>query len=346
LSNPIQLGIVGTNAIGSNGSGIIGTITFDRTGASPGIITSFTVKDLIDAKGIKVTAQPVVINPVVNLQPGDGGDPATTPTTTAPLNPSTTQTTQQTSQPYVLGGTVTLPPMETGGDEKKEPAAQPAQIEDAERPVEAREAVAPTPEAGEAQVQTPKGAAQPAPVPQQIQSVLERFRLFTGERTVKNLTALFNRDSAASFSQSPAIGISDGAGRVRLTIKNVTGEKAPNFAFNSARYVSLTRIGDGEWEVEVAPEKGVVKASVSMLSDEIVQEFPLTVSPKAGVVLNKSGVFTEADFVLFLKDRGTAAAPKYDLNGDGRRDYVDDYIFSANYLVKLEHKAKKGKAAK
>jgi hypothetical protein len=63
LSNPIQLGIVGSNAIGGSGSGTIGTITFDRTGASPGIITALVVKDLIDAKGNKVTSQPVIINP-------------------------------------------------------------------------------------------------------------------------------------------------------------------------------------------------------------------------------------------------------------------------------------------
>jgi len=71
-----------------------------------------------------------------------------------------------------------------------------------------------------------------------------------------------------------------------------------------------------------------------MVTEAAQQEIPLTVSPQADVDLDKSGSVTEADFQLFLKTRGTDDAPKFDLNGDGKRDYQDDYIFTANYLVK------------
>jgi hypothetical protein len=70
-----------------------------------------------------------------------------------------------------------------------------------------------------------------------------------------------------------------------------------------------------------------------MLLGGVTREFPLTVAPKVQVDLIKPGTVSEADFALFLKERGTAAAPKSDRNADGRRDYLDEYIFTANYLA-------------
>ena len=119
----------------------------------------------------------------------------------------------------------------------------------------------------------------------------------------------------------------------------------PNFAFNSARYVSLARGDEGEWEVEVRPDAGAVSASVTMLANGTLQEFPLTVTPKVEVSLIKPGKVSEADFLLFLKETGTPAAPGHDLNGDGKRDYLDDYIFTANYLLKVGEQANNKKAA-
>jgi hypothetical protein len=39
-----------------------------------------------------------------------------------------------------------------------------------------------------------------------------------------------------------------------------------------------------------------------------------------------------ADFAQFLKD-GSEPKPKRDLNGDGRHDYQDDFIYTVNYLI-------------
>ena len=59
----------------------------------------------------------------------------------------------------------------------------------------------------------------------------------------------------------------------------------------------------------------------------------VTVLPKVNVDMDKSGKLTEADFMLFLKERGDVKNPKGDLNGDGKRDYQDDYIFAGNYIL-------------
>jgi hypothetical protein len=163
---------------------------------------------------------------------------------------------------------------------------------------------------------------------------LEKFRLFQGEKSPNNFLALFDMGQGIRFSQAPPVCITDGKSSVKVTISKVAGDRAPNFAFNHAKYLSLRQTGEGEWQVEVMPEKGTVRASISMVTETAQQEIPLTVSPQADVDLDKSGAVTEADFQLFLKTRGTDGAPLFDLNGDGKRDYQDDYIFTANYLVK------------
>jgi hypothetical protein len=346
-SNPIRLAIVGTTGIKQ--SGTIATITFDRIGGSSGKITDLS-GTLIDPERKKVAMlSPSIQNPSdTDLQgnnasgSGSGSSDSTGNVTTA--STSTNVAAVTTNQPFIVGGTLTLPPTETAGNEKRElstPPTQPiptAQTDAPERREIAREAAAPPADDGESSAQATKAAARAVPVPEPAQSVLERFRIFRGERTVGTLTALFDRNSAAPFVQSPAIVIADGKATVKLVISKVTGNKAPNFAFDSASFVSVAHTGDGEWEVIARPDGGTVKASVIMFSDGLLQDFPLTVAPKSEVVPGKPGESAETSFLLFLKERGTALAPKFDLNGDGRRDYVDDYIFTANYLVKLQDK--------
>ena len=344
-SNPIRIAVVDTVNFGGSGSGTIATITFTRNGTSPGLIDKLDAT-LIDQNRNKVAmGTPLITNPASDQTTVDGSTTTATSTnaTTTGGTATTTSAGTTTMPPFVVGGTLTFPPTETAVKEKTEAPTAPQ--ENTERQALAREAAAQSSQAGEDKALAPKAAVPPASTPQPAQSVLEKFRLFQGERTVKNLSALFVKDSAGAFVQSPAIAIADGKAIVALTISKVGGDKAPNFAFNFARYVSLTRVADGEWEIVVRPDAGAVRASVSMLSNGAFQDFPLVVTPKAEVLLAKSGEVSEADFLLFLKETGTAAAPRYDLNGDGRRDYLDDYIFTANYLLKMEERAEKMKSA-
>lgn len=327
--NPIRMALVGTKAI--SGSGVIATITFDRTGTSPGAITMLT-GSLIDTKGTRLAmAQPAISNPSAVVQQEGAKD--------EPLTLDATEAAGVTLRPYVLGGTVTLPGQESPAAEKKPAGGKKAQMEPPEEPLE-REETLPVPE--EERAPAPETKPQPPlPQPKKITSVLERFREFQGDPTAANLTALFKKEAAVPYSQIPPIAIADGKSTVTLVIAMATGDKVPNFTFSGCRYVSLDRISEGEWEVEARPDPGVVKASISMLYNGFSQEFPLAVAPKVPLGKGRTRPVTEADFQLFLKERGTAAAPRFDLNKDGRRDYVDDYIYTANYLVQLEQQGKK-----
>jgi len=335
-SNPIR--IIAVKTSGTTGSGVIATINFDLIGSAAGAVT-------VSGYGVDPNQKMVALGSV-SYQPAVASADTTSTTSSNSGNSGTsgttgTGTTNGTTVP-VVGGTVTMPSSDTPATANKNSTPQPAAQESPERQAVAQNSSASASgnEAKEeVQAPAPKTATESAPAPKQVQSVLDKFRLFEGEKTPQSLIALFSRDSGGSYSQSPAIAIADGKASVRLTISKVA-DKSPRFTFNAARYVSLAQVGDGEWEVEVVPERGALKASVNMLASGIVQEFPLTVAPRANVAVGgKSGEVSEADFALFLRERGSATAPKYDLNGDGKRDYLDDYIFTANYLVKMEEQA-------
>ena len=332
VAGSVQLATVSGTPVA--GSGAVATITFDQTGDSAGTLSvSGTVIDMA-GKNLPVSFS--------GWSAGDGSTPidttatGTTPGTTS--NPNTFGNPagaptggSPTATPFMPGGTLTMPSDDSAARERKEVTVQPQST-----PQEGRENAVPAPVDSDAAVaseaQATKKKAQ-GELPRPIQSVLEKFRLFAGEKTPQNLMALFDPEQGATMSQSPTVCIADGRSSVQLLVTKVAGDKAPNFGFNNAHSLSVRQAGDGEWQIEVVPAKGALKASISLLTDGVQQEIPLTVSPQANIDLDKSGTVTEADFQLFLKTRGTDAAPTFDLNGDGKRDYQDDYIFTANYLA-------------
>jgi hypothetical protein len=331
FTGSLQLIVVSTNAM--KGSGPIATISFDRSGDSTGNL---------GVSGYVVNTNTAYL-PATFSGWSDGGGSGnitaggTDTTTTSTATTQTTTSTGTSTGTPVVGGTLTMPSDDTGMREHKDVPGQPAPVPPPLVPQEPHDGDLPpseNPEASaapEAPVATKKAQEEPL---RPVQSVLEKFRLFTGDKTPATYLALFEAGQGGAFSQNPAVGIADGKSSVKITIFKVAGDRAPNFAFNHAKYLSLRQTGDGEWQVEVVPEKGAVRASISMVTEASQQEIPLTVAPPADVDLDKSGSVTEADFQLFLKTRGTDDAPKFDLNGDGKRDYQDDYIFTANYLVK------------
>ncbi|MBJ6724063.1 hypothetical protein [Geomesophilobacter sediminis] len=342
-----QISLIGLVTSGTlPGSGALVTIKF--AGSEPTSSLNITFKKMIDPNGqdIATTTGGGTTTPSTTTTGDTGGSGDQSPTGTGTTSTVSGGTATTTTGTAVIGGTVTMPGSTTDDSSsraKEQVAPQPAQPEPqvAAAPSSAsREAASSAPESRSMAVEQ-AGDAAPVVVP----SVLERFRTFDGERTPKNLIALFDRKGVANFVQDPPVAIADGKGTVKLTVSKVRGERAPNFAFRAVHYVSLTKVGDGEWQIEVRPDKGATQASVSMLVNGVPQELPLAVAPKARVDLTKPGNVTEADFVQFLKERGTSAAPKYDLNQDGKRDYLDDYIFTANYLVERE-KAKEKAPAK
>jgi hypothetical protein len=146
------------------------------------------------------------------------------------------------------------------------------------------------------------------------------------------MVALFDKKVAQTIHQKPEVLLSDGQSKAELTVDIPARiNYSPNFAVNGGTLVSFKQDKQikGRWIVEVSPEAGTVKVTVTIIVGAEEFEFPLTVTPpvKTAIALDESG------WGKFLKEVGTTKSPIHDLNNDGVRDYVDEFIFVANYLA-------------
>jgi hypothetical protein len=94
--------------------------------------------------------------------------------------------------------------------------------------------------------------------------------------------------------------------------------------------LSCSQNEKGDWLIEALPEIETVKAQLVVSSDTAIFEFPLVVAPPLPSEIDLS----EQGFIRFLTGKDRTVPSPQDLNGDGRTDYLDDYIYTANYLVK------------
>jgi len=162
--------------------------------------------------------------------------------------------------------------------------------------------------------------------------VLERFRTYTGPRTPAALRALFAQSPVSGIRQQPAIALSDGASTVTIVAAvSLPKDTALNLATNGARMISYERLPKGELQVVALPEVGIWKAELIVLTDSTTLEIPITIAPPLPVETDLS----EKGFTSFLGGKIPGKQPLLDLNGDGQRNYLDDYIFTANYLARL-----------
>ncbi len=332
-SNPgtIKIVIISTKAF--SGSGEIATVTFATQSGTKGI-TSASVS-MINSKGAPISAQTVIS--------GGSAPPAATPgfTTTAgvPFSPSPASTAgvSPVAAPSVSSiptqpGTVNLP-----SDFQAASDAKTAAIAGA--PVSTTGPAAANPVEVPAEVKQPAESHKPEAVTStSYRGVLENFREYKGERSPAAIVALFTKEITSTIRQEPAVALSDGKTPLNILIKlESAGDKSPNISLNGAKLVSLSRDASFNWVIVALPQAGTVQASLTVLTDSELIEYPLTLAPPAEGV---SAI--EADFAGFLSDSG-ALPPKRDLNGDGRHDYLDDFIYTAHYLKKKSAAGKNDK---
>lgn len=318
----IKIAIVSTHAF--SGSGQIAALSFaSKTGS--GGITSVTTS-MIDSKGAVVPSSVGIIGG------GSGSSiPGLSSTAGVPFS-QTNQTSQAgqanttTSGASTYLGTVTLPQEQQRNPPSPEAASN--------LPGDSGEP-APAPRSGEQAQLTDKPAvdAKSAGTPQYVVygGILDQFRQFTGSKKLSAYKALFDKRVAQEIHQEPALLVSNGQSKAVLTVDIPASKKSSlNFAVNGGTLVSfkLDTQGKGSWIVEVLPKSGSAVVTLTILSGTEVYEYPLTVVPPVKTTLT----FDQPGWDRFLKEVGTAKAPLHDLNNDGVRDYIDEYIFVAHCL--------------
>jgi hypothetical protein len=303
----IQFAGMTTNVI--NGSGQVATISFDLKGSPPGNIRSLS-GTVLDVNGKNLN--PRFIPPQQRFAaPREEEKKESEDTASSGGTP-----------PAV--STVTPPSAMASGD---------TVVSRTEESHKAGAAAGAATMTGEERAET----AQPSPEKKYtvLKGVIDRFRDFDGERTPKALIALVGTDKGQDYSQDPPISLSDGETKVTITLKAVGSDgSAPNFALDGASLVRLEQSGDGSWMIEALPNKDVYQASLTVIDSQAITEYPLTVAPKVAVKTAKPGAApTEKDFTAFLKGKGAENNPAFDLDGDGKRTHIDDYIYTLNYIV-------------
>jgi hypothetical protein len=334
----VRLALVRVTPI--NGAGTIATVTFNRVVSTGNDILSVTSLALISGKNKTIPTQ--IVNSAKHgdddTQSGKRPDTGTPAQPSSNSNgPGTTASTAASAGAGVLVIPVPAtpdtrtapdvpnqPPTETRQPEgDKNTAQEPDKIAVAEKPVK----------------------KEPEPEKKKViafQSVLEKFSEYKGEKTPQALMALF---VPSGGMQEPSIALSDGKTTMKIVVELNPGGENNNFLLNGVNLVSVKNVEKTSWMVELLPDAKSTEATISIPRNNQWYVIPLTVAPTLDVTIYPAaGKLTEADFKRFLKDRGTAKAPRFDLNNDGRRDYIDDYIFTANYLA--QHAAKSAGVSK
>lgn len=345
VANPNQSGIVRIGVLstgGISGSGAIASITFDRKGDSAGLLTGLTAT-MINANSAPLPVTTSYSNAVASDSaqtvktdtPSSGGSTSPPPAGgSGTVLQGSTGTTTTTSGGSVYLGTVTMPGDTAAGQTEKR--AETPKYD--QQPVQGQDTTASS-QAGESGKSTPE--EKKAPVEKKsivFPSVAERIKAFQDRPTMEKLVAAFVLAKDLPYLQSPRIVLTDGKTSVSVTVSlGDDGKETPTFALDHGKLLSLKQNEEGEWLVEVLPSQNANDAALTVSLGESVARIPLTVAqPLTAKQLGDLKPISEKSFGQFLKERGTKDLPRYDLNGDGKRDYLDDYIFAANYLAQRE----------
>jgi hypothetical protein len=339
----IRLALVRLTAI--NGSGTIATITFTRVKSTGADIQSI-ISSAINSSGQNIPVTSQLVNSIKTADSGvsTGKDTGQSTNGTSPSPVPGTPVATESAPIGIVGmmfpssGTSAsnLQSANTSTDQPALDAQQPGTNEIA--PVKAVE-----PSSGQQMI-----AKAIEPERKKVlmhPSVLERFRDFKGEKTPETLMALFKAQNKGT-NQDPPIVLSNGKATVKIVVELDSKGKDNNFLLDGVSLVSLKNKEKDFWIVELMPDPKTYKATVSVPRNNQWYVIPVTVAPPMDVKIEPfAGKLTEADFKLYLKKKGTVKAPRFDLNGDGRRDYIDDYIFTANYIVQRDKSTKSGPKA-
>ena len=326
-NNPgtIKVAIISTRAFSGNGQLL--AINFASINGSGGVTNIYA--KTIDIKGTQLQTTAFILQeqPPGNSaqQPFSSGFPQDrqTATQSQTTTAATNQLTSASATPSI--GSISLPAdiMQPDTQKRQEQQTSPPPPEQYRQPTQA----VPRAEDDRQAEEKPKKAEELKRIG--FVSVLDRFKAYKGDRNPHLLAELFSKAIDSAITQEPLITAADGTSTIKLKVLlDQKDDSAPNFAASEAKIVSLkSDEATGRWIIELLPAKGTMTASLSILAGNRLMDIPLVTVPQL-----KSIDFSAKETATFTKDFG-AEKPLYDLNKDGKHDYIDDYIYAGNLLL-------------
>lgn len=279
------------------------------------------------------TDQPSVIDKPKDTTTNDTGTNKDTPPKDTTAGTTVVANTPTTAGTVVTGGSVTVP---------TDPLAPP--------PTPA----GPTDTTIELQMEAPAPSSSDQPKPADVKpverkmiaftSIVQRFKDFADEVSPAALIGLFVDPIDQAVKQTPAIAFTDGTSTFKVAIDSkVLSSSSPTMLLRGAKLLELGTEGDFWLVTAKTLEKGL-DGQLQIQDTEQTIDVPLVIVPKIKLAKDKAGKVDAAEFARVLADRGKEKNPKFDFNGDGKHDALDDYIYTANYLKQTGIKPTKPKA--
>ncbi len=176
-----------------------------------------------------------------------------------------------------------------------------------------------------------------------LRSVPEQFHAYKDIRTIARLSSLFERKAlaAAGIVQTPDIVVTDGESLVTVAIELTNETDTPSFSLKGANLKSIRQMSDNKWELDALPQKDRSDVRLSIILGDERTEISLVAVPP----INQTGALLLSLSDAALDDQLakplTNNNPAYDMNSDGKQDYLDDYILVAHWLLKQKLSVKK-----
>jgi hypothetical protein len=352
------------NRPGISGAGGVVTLTFDQVGGSQGCITAFSANavtsggDTIFPQSVKQTSECLLPREIEPLVPTTVTPPSQPPIVQPPVDqnavpvavaPATAEKPETSANSAGLTSApgAVKPQGFVGGmlatvfqDQGKPVSAQeseggrsrdvPPEIGAVTLPESVQGKVKDTQikiAAGDMSAEKPgKNVLQADP---KFISVLSLFRGFKGTRSKDKLVSLFSEARNSGVRQEPDIVISDGKNRVKVALTLMPTGRAPSYIISGGELVSFSSEKNTHI-FEILPKQNALEVSVTVVVENDLIVIPLVVAPPLDIRFLPKGRSDEKSYGLFLQELNVK---KGDVNGDGIRDYVDEYIYTANYLA-------------
>ncbi len=331
----VKIGIISPNRLGVSGKGSIVTLTLSPVAGIQGTVTTFTAQLVSAAGGGAVPAVTRIMGAADTAATTAGG--SGTSATFTPMATSVATviaigsggggvTSQGSTTSAGLGNVAISMASGAGRQPSPPPEAKPGVPEiEANIPPLSPEAPVAAPEELRAPPTVVAGTQTLPPVVLR-RSVRELFRDYGGERNPAALATLFTSEKNAGVRQEPAIALSDGNSTVSVSLSVPPGVRAPTFALQGAKLVSLGSDGD-LYVFELRPQVGVNEVKITIMNNGVVSGVPLVVAQPLAPDFISGEILNESAVALYLK----GAPGKRKSNGGD--PWLDDYIVMANYLA-------------
>lgn len=312
-----------------NGTGVIASISFDAAGGDNGIKSLRVIA--LDPEGKKITLAAVIA-------PNDQQQNTASTRHDQPKPPADADAVSASAKPVLITGVQ----KSTAEPSLHDTGSQTGPVQQDPPTIAKADPVAPPsrPEAAEAATQ----GALPGQVEKKVfkfKSALDRFKEYKGPRTPEKLIALLKQEGQFAFLQDPAIALSDNITPVTVAVITTASTTSADFILQGGKIFSAERDKDhsNRWIVTLLPEKNAYDVRLSIKEPDALRILPLTVTPKVNADLDGSGKVTRKDFARYLASKGGIRLVTYGSSPADRNRYLDDYVFTANYVLALSPKA-------